>query len=372
MLYPLDDDVVYLNHAAVAPWPAAARDAVMAFAQENAAQGALDYPRWVQTEQQLRDRLRSLINAPAIDDIALLKSTSEGLSFIAHGLPWKRGDNVVIPAGEFPSNRMVWQSLARYGVEVKQVDIATEDPEAALLDAIDDHTRLLSCSSVQYASGLRLDLAKLGAACRDADVLFCVDAIQSLGAIRFDVQQVQADFVAADGHKWMTGPEGLALFYCRAELRERLQLHEYGWHMMRHPHDFNQTDWRPADNAQRFECGSPNMLGVVALNAALGVLQDVGMDKVEQQVLANSGVLIDMLNQTHNIEVLTPQAETRRAGIVLFHCHGCDPQQIYQQLMAQKIVCAARGQGVRFSPHFYNTEDQLRRAVEAVAALVNT
>ena len=371
MLYPLDNDVVYLNHAAVAPWPAAAREAVTAFAEENTAQGALDYPRWLQTEQQLRERLRRLINAPSSDDIALLKSTSEGLSFIAHGLPWMRGDNVVIPAGEFPSNRMVWQSLARYGVEVKQVDIATEDPETALLAAVDEHTRLLSCSSVQYASGLRLDLARLGAACREAGVLFCVDAIQSLGAIRFDVQQAQADFVVADGHKWMTGPEGLALFYCRAELRERLQLHEYGWHMMHSPHDFNQSDWRPADSAQRFECGSPNLLGAVALNAALGVLLDAGMNRVEQQVLANSGALIDMLNQTDNIEVLTPQAENRRAGIVLFHCHSRDPQQIYQQLMAQKIVCAARGQGVRFSPHFYTTEDQLRRAVAAVSALVN-
>lgn len=367
----LAPDMIYLNHAAVSPWPRAARDAVTAFAEENAAQGAYDYPRWLQLEQQLRERLRKLINAGSIDDIALLKSTSEGLSFIAHGLDWQVGDSVVIPAGEFPSNRMVWQSLDRYGVELVEVDIDSADcAETALIEAIDDRTRLLSCSSVQYARGLRLDLNRLGQACQQHNVLFCVDAIQSLGAIRFDLQQCQADFVVADGHKWMTGPEGLALFYCRAELRERLQLHEYGWHMAHKPHDFNQTDWRPADSAQRFECGSPNMLGAVALNAALGVLLDHGIDLIEQQILHNSATLISQLDELDNVSMLTPADSNCHAGIVLFHCHGKDQQQICQQLMTRKIVCACRGNGVRFSPHYYQTPAQLEQAVRVLNELL--
>jgi selenocysteine lyase/cysteine desulfurase len=369
--YCLDENVIYLNHAAVAPWPTAARDAVIAFAQENAAQGAYDYPRWMQLEMQLREKLRQLINAASSDDIALLKSTSEGLSFIAHGLDWQAGDNIVIPAEEFPSNRMVWQSLERYGVECRQVDIrGLDEPEAALLDAIDEQTRLLSCSSVQFASGLRMDLTMLGEACRQQNVLFCVDAIQSLGAIRFDLNLIKADFVVADGHKWMTGPEGLALFYCAPQHRQSLKLHEFGWHMMEHPHDFTQTTWRPADSAQRFECGSPNMLGTVALNAAVGVLLETGLDKVEQQVLANSAVLIESLKQLDQVEVLTPEPEHRHAGIVQFHCKGKQQNEIYQALMAQKIVCAARGNGVRFSPHFYTRRAHIESALNSLKDLI--
>ncbi len=367
----LDPEIIYLNHAAVAPWPQAARDAVIEFANENVTRGAQDYPRWLQTEQQLRERLQQLINAPSSDDIALLKSTSEGLSFIAHGLEWQAGDNIVIPAGEFPSNRMVWQSLASQGVELREVSIDANAPESRLLNACDTRTRLLSCSSVQYTTGLRLDLTRLGAICRQAGILLCIDAIQSLGAMTFDLQQIGADFIVADGHKWMTGPEGLALFYCAAEQRERLKLFEYGWHMMQHPHDFSQTDWRPADTAQRFECGSPNMLGAVALNTALGVLLDTGIDSIEQRVLHNSAWLIEHLQQLPGLEILTPMAAERRAGIVLFRTDGIDNDKLWKQLMQHNIICAARGQGVRFSPHFYNTEAQLDKAVHAVAGLLS-
>lgn len=370
--FNVNSDLVYLNHAAVSPWPVAASDAVIEFARENADQGAADYPRWLQIEAELRVKLRQLINAPSVDDVALLKSTSEGLSFVAHGLEWHKGDNIVIPAGEFPSNRMVWQSLQRYGVELRQVEIdGIENPEQALIDAMDANTRLLACSSVQYTSGLRLDLQVIGAACRQAEVLFCVDAIQSLGAIRFDLEKIGADFIVADGHKWMTGPEGLALFYCAEPQREKLRLHEFGWHMMENPHDFSQQQWQPANSAQRFECGSPNMLGAVALDTSLGVLFDTGMDSVEQRVLDNTAYLISLLQPMQNIRILTPLDDARRAGIVLFECIGHDQAQVYQQLMQQNIICAARGAGVRFSPHFYTTRQQLEHAVETLQSILD-
>jgi len=370
--FDLDTDIVYLNHAAVSPWPLATRDAVAEFAQENAAQGAADYPRWMQIESQLREKLRQLINAPSVDDIALLKSTSEGLSFIAQGLPWRDGDNIVIPAGEFPSNRMVWQSVQHFGVELRQVEIdCVEDPEQALLAAIDESTRLLACSSVQYASGLRLDLQRIGDGCRQADVLFCVDAIQSLGAIRFDNEKIAADFVVADGHKWMTGPEGQALFYCAAEQREKLKLHEFGWHMMHHPFDFSQDTWQPAKTAQRFECGSPNMLGTVGLNASLGMLLDVGLETVERRVLENASYLMARLETMKGIRLLTPRQEKSHAGIVLFECTGRDQEAVYQQLMQRKVICAARGAGVRFSPHFYTSNALMDAALAILDSILD-
>ncbi|MGD8803853.1 MAG: aminotransferase class V-fold PLP-dependent enzyme, partial [Gammaproteobacteria bacterium] len=327
--FQLDDQIIYLNHAAIAPWPVQTAQAVKAFADENARQGSKDYDLWLLREKELRQRLAQLINAPSTDEIALLKSTSEGLSLIAYGLPWRSGDNIVIPAEEFPSNRIVWQSLERSGVETRLIPVINVDgPEQALIDAMDSNTRLMSCSSVQYATGLRLDIGRLGRACRQSGTLFCVDAIQSIGALQFDVQLCQADFVVADGHKWMLGPEGSALFYCRKMLIEQLELKQYGWHMVQDVSDFNKNDWRPNDTAQRFECGSPNMTGIVALHASVGLLLEIGMGSIEKQVKQNSDYLAEKLAAVDNIEILSPQDDNRRSGIVLFRNPGVDTEAL--------------------------------------------
>jgi selenocysteine lyase/cysteine desulfurase len=366
--FQLDDDVVYLNHAAVAPWPLPAAAAVKAFADENARQGSKDYDKWLHREQELRQRLATLISAPSSEEIALLKSTSEGLSVIAYGLPWQAGDNIVIPAEEFPSNRIVWQSLHNRGVETRLVPVSdSDDPEQALIDAMDASTRLLSCSSVQYATGLRLDIERLGHACRQSDTLFCVDAIQSIGALRFDVQACQADFVVADGHKWMLGPEGSALFYCREALIPQLELKQYGWHMVQDHADFNKKEWQPSQTAQRFECGSPNMLGIVALHASVGLLLDIGMDAVEKQVLDIAASLAEKLAALEHVEILSPLAAHRRSGIVLFRTTDCDTADLYRYLQQHNVICAMRGHGIRFSPHFHTTTDSIDRAVKLVS-----
>ncbi|MDH5736440.1 MAG: aminotransferase class V-fold PLP-dependent enzyme, partial [Gammaproteobacteria bacterium] len=238
--FDLEPGIIHLNHAAVAPWPRKTVQTVKSFADENGSRGSGRYLQWVALETELRQRLAQLINAPSYDEIALLKSTSEGLSVIAYGLDWNAGDNIVIAAEEFPSNRIVWQSLQSQGVEVRLVDVSSTDtPEQALIEQFDSRTRLLSISSVQYASGLRLQLDILGQACKAQGILYCVDAIQHIGALRFDVQAIDADFVVADGHKWMLGPEGLALFYCRRSLIPQLKLHQYGWHMLENL-DFDQ------------------------------------------------------------------------------------------------------------------------------------
>ena len=294
--FPEQPDHIYLNHAAVAPWPQRTADAVCAFARENSRYGAKHYPRWLEVEEQTRHLLASLINAPAADDIALLKNTSEGLSFIAYGLEWEAGDNIVISDEEFPSNRVVWQSLSHLGVEVREVSLRNaENPEQALLDATDQKTRLLSISSVQYASGLRMNLRILGEHCQRHQIFFCIDAIQSIGALEFDVQACHADFVIADGHKWMLGPEGIALFYVRADLRPMLKLHEFGWHMLEHSGDYMRKEWQVAESARRFECGSPNMLGIHALHASLTLLQEIGMPHVEAELIERSCYLIEQI-----------------------------------------------------------------------------
>jgi cysteine desulfurase/selenocysteine lyase len=365
--FPLDHDLIYLNHAAVSPWPRRTAVAVQQFAEENMRQGARHYPRWLEREAQLREQCRLLLNASSADDIALLKNTSEALSVVAHGLPWQAGDNVVISDQEFPSNRIVWQSLQDEGVETRCVDLAGgSSPEQALDARMDERTRLLAVSSVQYASGLRLDLDRLGLFCRDRGVLFCIDAIQSLGALPLDVQACGADFAMADGHKWLLGPEGCAVFYVHPRVRDRLKLRQYGWHMVEDHLDYSRQDWQVAASARRFECGSPNMVGIHALSASLALLAKVGMETVASRVLANSTYLMEALSELPDIEILTPRQSGRYAGIVSFRHQRAAPVDLHRRLLARKVICAQRGNGVRFSPHFYTTRMQLEAAVAAV------
>lgn len=360
-------DLVYLNHAAVGPWPQRTAAAVKRFADENVATGAFYYPQWNAQEKQLRRQFAELIHAPLSDDIALLKNTSEALSVVAHGLDWQAGDNVVISDQEFPSNRIVWESLARYGVGTRRVNLRSgTTPEDALIARMDARTRVVAISSVQYATGLRMDLQRLGEHCRRHGALFCVDAIQSLGAQRMDVQAIRADFLAADGHKWMLGPEGVAVFYCRPELRERLRLHQYGWHMVENVGDYDSDAWSPAQSARRFECGSANMLGIHAMSASLALLLEIGMEKIEQQVLKNTEYLMERIAAEKNLELITQPAPERYAGIVTFRPRSADTAALHRHLTDQGVFCAPRGGGIRFSPHFYTAREQLDRALQAV------
>jgi selenocysteine lyase/cysteine desulfurase len=321
----------------------------------------------MRVEQELREQLAQLIHAPGAADIALLKSTSEGLSLIAGGLDWAAGDNVVSLAGEFPSNRIPWEALSSQGVALRlaPLDGDFDDPESRLFALCDERTRLLSVSSVQYTTGLRLDLDRIGAFCRERGILFCVDAIQSLGALSFDVQACGADFVVADGHKWMLGPEGLALFYCRAELRERLRLQQFGWHMVEHRGDYDRLDWQPATDARRFECGSPNMLGIHALHASLSLLLEVGIEYVARQILRNTDYLYE-LYELSGFETLSPKATLQRSGIASFRVPNQDMARLHGALMQKGVICALRGGGIRFSPHFHTGSDHLERAVALV------
>lgn len=369
--FPLEETLVYLNHAAVSPWPQRTADAIYRFTQQNLKRGATDYLAWIKIENGLRRQLRQLINAKSSDEIALLKNTSEALSIVAYGLEWQTGDNVVSSDQEFPSNRIVWQSLEAQGVEFRQANLASANsPEAALIAQCDANTRLLTISSVQYASGLKIDLKTLGAFCHENNILFCVDAIQSLGAQPFDVQDIQADFVMADGHKWMLGPEGLALFYCRKAHLETLQLKQYGWHMVEALGDYNRQQWQAAKSARRFECGSPNMLAIHALHASLSLLLEVGLKEVELMLAERVNHLIKKIKQHPQLELLSPETHHQRAGIVTFKHKTIVPEALYQTLMDNSVICAARGGGVRFSPHFYTPLEKIDEAFTRINGVI--
>ena len=369
--FPQDNNLLYLNHAAVAPWPKRTSDAVKSFAEENIRFGAKNYPQWMAKEASLREQLKSFINAPAAEDISLLKNTSEALSVVASGIHWRPGENIVGTDQEFPSNRIIWQVQEKQGIDYRPINITDrEDPENALIVACNDKTRLLAISSVQYGTGLRLDLEKLGQFCQDADILFCVDAIQSIGALNFDVKAIHADFVMADAHKWMLGPEGIALFYCRPELREQLELHQYGWHMIEDCGDYDAKEWQIASSARRFECGSPNMLGIHALSASLSLLIEVGMDQIERSILRNTSYLFDKLADIDELEFISPTQERLRSGIVNFKIPGQDHAQIHRKLLENNVICAHRGGGIRFSPHYYTSQEIINKSLEILFTII--
>lgn len=365
--FPQAGDLVYLNHAAVAPWPARTAAAVKRFADENALTGAMHYPSWLEKEKKLRRQLQILLNAPSPDDIALLKNTSEALSVVASGITWRQGDNVVSTDQEFPSNRIVWQTQARHGVELHEIDIMnTPEPEQALIAACNHKTRVLAVSSVQYGTGFRLDLETLGHYCHENGVLLCVDAIQSIGAHALDVQAIHADFVMADAHKWMLGPEGIAVFYCHPRRRDELQLHQYGWHMVEDCGNYDTKEWQVANSARRFECGSSNMLGIHALSASLSLFEEVGIQTVADRIEQNVSCLMDVLGEDSRFEILTPASPARRAGIVTFRMAGVDMADLHQRLLERKIVCAHRLGGIRFSPHFYISLEKIDKVLEVI------
>jgi len=362
--FPQPEDLYYLNHAAVAPWPARTAEVVSQFAQENITIGAKDYPNWLATEKHLRKQLQSLINAPAVDDIALVKNTSEAISIVACGIDWQQGDNIVSSNEEFPSNRIPWEAQSRHGVEFREVAIQGQDPEQALMDACDKHTRLLTISSVQYASGLRINLERLGTFCTQNQILFCVDAIQTLGAIKMDAQAIQADFIMADGHKWMLGPEGIALFYCRESAREHITLNQFGWHMVEEYGNYDLKEWTPAKSARKFECGSNNLMGVHALSASLSLFEEIGMDAIEKRVLDHSRYLMERLDKDSRISLITPSKEQAYGGIVSFQVHDHDHNALHRNLLKKNVICAHRGGGIRFSPHFYTIGEKIDKSLE--------
>jgi cysteine desulfurase/selenocysteine lyase len=370
--FNLDNDVIYLNHAAVAPWPCRTELAVNAFCRENVTIGSKKYANWLQVENQLKKQLASLINAESVDEIALVKNTSEALSFVAYGLDWNAGDNIVTSDEEFPSNMIPWESLANQGVTVKKTTLkGLSDPTDALIQQIDHRTRLLTISSVQYASGLRVDLERLGQACQKNGVLFCIDAIQSIGAFPFDVQKYQADFVMADGHKWMLGPEGLAVFYCRLQALDKLKLTQFGWHMVEDMGNYDTPLWSTAKSARRFECGSPNMLSIHALSASIGLLLETGMDNVSANVIERGQYVIDKVKQNDSLALLT-NPDKNGNNIIVFKSSNDDTDKLFDYLTTHNVVCAKRGGGIRFSPHFYTPTDVIDRAFKLIENFQNT
>jgi selenocysteine lyase/cysteine desulfurase len=369
--FPQEAGLCYLNHAGVGPWPRRTAQVVANFAHQNMTRGATDYPSWLEVESGLRGRLAKVIGAASPDDIALVPNTSVGLSIISQGLDWRKGDEVVGLAGDFASNTMAWEVLGGRGVVYRPVDAMREaDPEGALIAALSNKTRLLAISTVHFATGYRFDMARLSEACHRHGILLSVDAIQSLGAARFDLGAVPADFVVAGGHKWLLSPEGLGFMYCRPELRERLTLHQFGWAMRAAPYDFEADTWMLAASARRFEAGTPNMIGIQAMDASLSLFEEIGISVVEERLAANLALLEAGLRALPGVAMISPSDPAKRAGILTFRHTRIAGKGLHAALMRERVICAARAGGIRLAPHFYTPQAVLETAIERISQTI--
>ena len=367
--FPVTETYIYMNHAGVAPLSRRVQTAMTGFLEDATVNGAVNAKLWEAEAEICRDAAAQLLNANTTE-IAFMKNTTQGILIAANGIDWQAGDNVVTTAVEFPANVYPWWSLKeRYGVQTRMVPeragrIHVED----VASAIDERTRVVTISHVEFASGFRNDIQALGEICREGDIWFVVDAIQSLGAIEVDVKSANIDILAADGHKWLLAPEGAAIFYCADEKRERLINTNIGWASVVNPRDFLNYDLTQKPDATRFEEGSYNSVGLYGLRAAIELLLEIGIPAIEAHLLELTGHLIAGL-EAKGYRVITPRTDSERAGIVIFDSDRLTPTEIYEILYAENIVTAERGTGVRVSPHFYNTTSEIERLLEVLPDL---
>lgn len=328
--------------------------------------GTPDFGYWDNQVERVR-RLTAQLVGSRVDEIAFVKNTSQGLSFVANGLDWKAGDEVLIPDLEFPSNVYPWMNLQRLGVRVRKVrNTKGRYTLPSFEKALSKRTRLISVSSVEFVNGFRQDLSALGALCKKKKILFCVDAIQSLGLIPMDVKKYNIDFLCADGHKWLVGPEGLGFFYCKKNRIPQLKLVSVGWHSIINDHNFSTIDFRLKKSASRFEEGSHNTLSIMALGASIEYLQGIGIGKIGKRVFELTDILMEGLEQM-GFSVLSSKEKSDRSGSVLFSV-GSPKQnrQLFTRLTKNRILVSLRGPGIRVSPHFYNSEKELEKFFQIV------
>lgn len=316
--------------------------------------GSLHYDQWMAAYKGLRLATARMIGASP-REIAIVKNTSEGIATVALGIDWKSGDRVVAFNEEFPANYYPWKLLAEKGVTITWLSV--EDP----LDKIDEAckgARLLAISFVQYLSGFRADLQKIGEICHRRGCFFFVDAIQGLGAFPLDVEQCHIDALAADGHKWLLGPEGCGILYVRQSRQDGIRPVEFGWTNVAKYADYASRDMTLRPDAGRYECGTLNTIGCFGLRAAMEFLLDIGIGNVSRAVLDVADRLADGL-RSKGYEILGNRDAGHGSGIVSFRRGDVESTGLVRQLREKKIIAAPRQGWVRTSPHFYIAPEKI-------------
>ncbi|MCA9265726.1 MAG: aminotransferase class V-fold PLP-dependent enzyme [Planctomycetales bacterium] len=364
----------YFDHAAVSPLSRTTAGAIGTWLRQATEEGDTVWPEWAARLEQLRASAARLV-AASPDEIALVPNTTHGITMIAEGWPWQEGDNLVTLANEFPSNLYPWIHLRDRGVECRRLNVngGRVDYEQ-LAAACDARTRIVSVSWIGYGTGFRVDVGRVAEIAHRCGACFFLDAIQGLGVFPLDVHAVGVDFLAADGHKWMMGPEGAGLLFVRRDLLNELRPLCIGWNSVQHRYDFSHIDLQLRAEAARYEGGTMNMAGFHGLAASLDQLQRIGAgpqdSAVGERILELRGYAVERLSRL-SVEVLTSDAANERSGIVVFDVSGVPAETVRDRCRREGIVVSCRGGGVRISPHAYNTQDEIDQLIAVVAELAS-
>ena len=364
--FPVAREKIFLAHAGVCPLPRRVADAVA----DCAARSTLgDQEEFMLSRLADARQLGARLLNCQPEEIALVGPTSLGLSFVAAGLKFRRGDNVLIYHDDYPSNVYPWMALAERNVEVRLLNtrgLGVIRPRD-VAGQIDENTRLVALASCHFISGFRMEYAEIGKLLRERGILFCLDAIQTLGAFPTTVEHV--DFLAADSHKWLLGPCGAGIFYARRELQERLNPPVYGWHNVRSPNFVAQETIEFRNDARKFEAGTQNLLGVTGLIAAMELALEMGVDNIAAELSRKRAWLVPEL-QKRGFTVLNADTKPENAScIISFLQPGKDMATLHEKLADAGIAASLRTDRkkqhyIRLSPHFYNTDAELKRVLE--------
>jgi cysteine desulfurase/selenocysteine lyase len=369
--FPVAQKWSYFDHAAVSPLSLPAQQAIQQWLRQATEDGDAAWPLWSAQIEEIRCKASELFRAGS-SELAFIPNTTFGISLVAEGLDWNAGDNIVIPAGEFPSNLYPWMQLTDLGVELRIVPTGEKGeirPEE-IDELCDSNTRLVSCSWVGYGKGFRINPQELAEVAHANGALFFLDAIQGLGVFPLDVKKSDIDFFSADGHKWLMGPEGAGLFYCKAGLLKELRPSVVGWNSMNNPHDFGSTSFQLKNTAGRFEPGTHNMSGILGMGGSLDLIAETGLTPESSPIAERVLVITDRIETMlcgEGFQCHSCREADHKSGIISFSKKGTDPAALRSELLKQGVVTSVRNQLLRLSPHAYACDQDLEKMMEVLS-----
>jgi len=365
-LFPICEEHIHFNHAGVAPMSVRVRAAVEHVLQVMSEEG-FDIDDYTETLGQLRSNLATLVGVTA-DQVSITRGTAHGISLLARGLGRKEGDNIVAARLEYPANLFPWMATRDRGVELRLVEpVSGRVTPEAVLSLVDGRTRVVALSFVQFWNGYRIDLAEIGAECRKRGVILAVDGIQGLGVLPFDLETMNADFVAAGAGKWLMGPPGVGFTAWRPELLERIDPLLVGTGSVEDRVNYFEPSFKYAGTARKFEESGVSWLDIAAFGAAVGLLLEVGIDVIEEHVLGLARRLAEgLVERGYDIVEPWPREPQECSGIVSFNRPGASEVELLRDLKAAGVITRTHRDFVRLSPHFYNTEEEVDRVLDVL------
>ncbi len=357
--FPVTEEYIYLDNAAVGPIPKRVLDAVFETCAEKC-YGELHWQDWEALVEDVRKMIASLINGYA-EEIALTPNTSEGISIVANGIEWKKGENIVTTDMEFPSNLIPWQVQAKkYNIQLRIVPskngrLHMEDFEKL----IDEKTRIVAVSHIQFSNGLKMNLKELSKLAHEKGAYLVTDAVQSIGQMHVDVKELDVDFLASSGYKWLLSPLATGFLYLRRELIEQIGLSILGYRSAEDMKNFAFREFKPADTARRFEHGQLNFPGFAGMREAIRMLKEVGIYRIEKRIKSLTSQIVENIREKKNLEIVSPLEPEYRSGILNIKCQNPDKTQA--KMHKKRVILSVRQGGLRISPHFYNTPEEIQK-----------